>query len=507
MTALSPALFGTALPSEIRLGNVDRSRSVGLPALEPLVGSVSARLQSLGVEPGAVVVYAGPQQAAAMVLFWAVTRCGGVFAAVDEAWPEFQLLQVARILTPRMVVTTAERRVAATTAFPTAEMLILEPDQALTDLEALAEWAGSGLHMDTVQVDPGAAAAYLFTSGTSGVPKAVIHSRAALAHSAQLTLDIFQWRAGERLVNLPDPHTMSGLRNAFLAAPLGGLEWIPIPARDRSDLFALLDGLAAAECQRLVIGPLLLRQLARLGDRAPASLFSSLKAIYCTGASLDAGSVETLHARWGVPVINYYGLTETGGLCLSQRLDDWRPGDRSLGRPAGCEVRLADGKGGDVPTGDDGELLVRSPQLMSGYLGDPGGGVRLEDGWIHTGDLARRRPDGAYELVGRASQFIKTVSTDRVYPEEIERVMEQHPSVEEAAVYGRPDPGGGERIVALVVTPLDPAAFADFSTELADFVVSQLGPSRRPSIVQRVGGLPRQSNGNLQRQKLADLTV
>lgn len=490
------------------MGGLGQTQGAGRRELEPLIEVVAARLLSVGVTPGEFVLYGGPQQAAGLLLFWATARCGGVFAAVDETWPQFQLVQVAGILTPRLVVTTADGLAAMTAAFPAAETLVLETGPALADLEALRAWAGNLRAIDPVPVGPDAPAACLFTSGTSGAPKAVIHSRAGLAHGAQLTLDTFGWRAGERLVNLPDPHTMSGLRNAFLAAPLGGLEWIPVPARDRTDLFALMDQIAAARCQRLVIGPLLLRQLARLGDRAPATLFSSLKAIYCTGASLDGGSVETLHARWDVPVINYYGLTETGGLCLSQRLEDWRPGDHSLGRPAGCETRLVDRQGVDVPAGEEGELLVRSPQLMSGYLGDPGGGaVRLEDGWLHTGDLARRRADGAYALVGRASQFINTLSTDRVHPEEIEQVLQRHPSVEEAAVFGLPDAGGGERVVALVVTGLSAEAFDAISTELADFVVSHLGPTRRPSVIRMVGSLPRQGNGKLLRQQLPDLTT
>ena len=441
-----------------------------------------------------------------MVLFWATARCGGVFAPVDEAWPQFQLTQVARLLTPRVVVTTAAGLAAAVAAFPAAEKVAIAPSPAQADLEVLGAWAKGAPTADFAPVEPHAPATYLFTSGSSSAPKAVVLSHAALDHSARLTLDTFEWRAGERLVNLPDPHSMSGLRNAFLAAPLGGLEWIPLPGRDRTDLFALIDQIAAAGCHRLVIGPLLLRQLARLGDRVPAGFFSSLKGIYCTGASLDPGSVEALHARWGTPVINYYGLTETGGLCLSQRLEGWRPGDHGLGRPAGCETRLVDSRGEEVAEGGEGELLVRSPQLMSGYLGEPdGASARLDSGWLHTGDLMRRRPDGAYELVGRASQFINTVSTDRVHPEEIERVLEQHPAVEEAAVFGRPDGGGGERIIALVVTPLIAETFDALSTELADFVVSHLGPSRRPAVIRKVSGLPRQGNGKLLRLQLQDL--
>ena len=344
--------MGSLSYGNIKIGDLEGRHVLTHTDLDPLIRQVAGRLRQIGVGPGEVVLYQGPQQASAVVLFWACMSNGAVFAAGDEDWPAFQLANAAGRMTPRLVASTSRSVGAAHQVFPHAEHLWLEPSPECTDLEGLANWARGAPMCDALDIPDEAPAAYLFTSGTSGVPKAVVHSRGGLAHGARLTLRTFEWKAGERLINLAEPHTMSGLRNAFLAAPLGGIEWVPAP---RASLFALLEQLETARCNRLVVGPLLLRQLALLGDRAPASAFASLKAIYCTGATLDPASVETIYARLGVPVVNYYGLTETGGICLSQRLPGWRPGDGSLGHPAGCEARVVDADLAPVADGEEGD--------------------------------------------------------------------------------------------------------------------------------------------------------
>ncbi|MDQ0465756.1 acyl-coenzyme A synthetase/AMP-(fatty) acid ligase [Caulobacter ginsengisoli] len=496
--------FDLALPDGVRVSDLTGSQTLDHAALAPLVTAVAARLGELGVGPGVVILYQGPQQAAALVLFWASMIVGGVFVPVDEGWPAFQLAHAAGRLAPGLVVTTSA---AAAAVFPDAASLHLDGGTDFGGLSALADWAAGTEGTGATAIVPATAAgACLYTSGSSGTPKAVVLSRAALIQSARSTIDAFGWEPGERLVNLPDPHTMSGLRNAFLAAPLGGVEWVPLPGPDRGDLFSLIEKLALARCQRLVIGPLLLRQLALLGARVPAAMFDGLKAIYCTGAPLDATSAARMHARWGVPVINYYGLTETAGLCLSQRLSGWRPGDVGLGHPVDCQARLVGADGVISSTDVEGELQIRSARLMSGYLGDAQASAERFDGdWLRTGDLARRRADGSYELVGRIGHFINTLATERIQPEEIEQVLERHDEVVEAAVFGRPEPGGGERIIALVVPAPVADAARDLTPMLAEFAAEHLGLGRRPSLILLVESLPRQNNGKLLRHRLPEL--
>ncbi len=468
-------------------------------------------LAAAGVGVGDPVVFQAGQRQEALVLFWAAMALGAVFVPLDATWPDYIVERALAQIRPRVVVCDGERGDLYRRLFPQALLLVLASDSSsgeadpATEAQSWPEWLARSPAMvnPAPNVPPTAPAAFLFTSGTTAAPKAVVLSRGALASGAQLTLKTFEWRPGERLINLPEPHTMSGLRNGLIAAPLGGMHWIPFGVAQRPNIFALLDGFETARAERLVVGPALVRQLVQLGSRVEAASLASVKAIYCTGAALSPAAADQFHARFNVPIINYYGLTETGGICVSQRLSDWRPNDRSLGLAAGAELRVRT-ESAELKTLGTGELQVRSRQLMSGYLADPEAtAARFDQDWLRTGDLARMDADGRIYLVGRESGFIKTASTDRVAPEEIEQVLEEHPAVSEAAVLGLSTESGAERIAGLVV--LSEASAGVSEMELAAFVGERLGVARTPSLIRFVTRIPRRDTGKIIRAELQEL--
>ena len=358
---------------------------------------------------------------------------------------------------------------------------------------------------DPVPVPPTASAAYLCTSGSTGTPKIVVLSHAALAGSAQRVVDTFGWRTDEVLLNLPEPHTMSGLRNALITAPLVGIRSIALPSRDRSTVFDVVRVVHEHAVTRLVAAPLLLRQINLMGRRIPPAHLASLRAVYCTGADLHIAEIQLFHGTTGVPVINYYGLTESAGICLSQRTRRWSPGDGSLGWPVGVETRLVDEAGNVLDDGSAGELQIRMPEPAPHYLDDPVATASLYTGeWLRTGDIMRRDSQGRHFLLGRTGFFINSVTTERISPQQIEAVLERHPIVCEAAVAGVADLHGGERIVAILVTRGGELSLAT-KRELAEFVSSRLGPSHVPSRFELTTALPRAATGKLLRRKLVEL--
>jgi acyl-coenzyme A synthetase/AMP-(fatty) acid ligase len=421
------------------------------------------------------------------------------FVPVDSGWPAYLLEKACAKASPAFaMVDDALLPAWQGLSCPHGVMPLSIVNARLSDDSGFEECASPDLHADTPAV-------YLFTSGSTGDPKAVVLSHAALARSARLVVDTFDWRPGERLLNLADPHTMSGLRNAFVAAPLAGMAWVCAPKQQRDNTFALLGCIERTQPQRMVAAPVLLRHVSLLGDRVADAVFATTKAVYCTGTDLNADDVRSFHARFGIPVVNYYGLTETVGLCVSQDVRDWSPEDASIGRPVGCQARAVDADGSDVAQGDIGELQILLEHPMSGYLHDAVATAAMFDGrWLRTGDLVRRDDHGCIRIVGRSGDFIKTLGTEKIQPQEIEALLEQYQGVAEAAVFGWADPAGGERIAALIRADAGAAAESLADSRLAAFVRDRLGASRVPTIFRRVAAIPRSANGKILRKQLKD---
>ncbi|MGQ0700496.1 MAG: class I adenylate-forming enzyme family protein [Panacagrimonas sp.] len=494
------------LPSLLAIHHRFRIESVGEDAAFPqqhdstfpdALNTAASSLAAAGVRSGDAVLFVGGQSAAAFWTFQASLACGAVFVPVDPTWPAPRIAAYAVRTRARLAVVDALQSTEVEAALlGTLPGLHILRNDALFSITGATEPS-----VAPVPVPDTAPAAYLPTSGSTGEPKIVVLSRAALQRSAELAVECFRWQAGERLLNLAEPHTMSGLRNAFVAAPLAGMTWLCLPREQRSNVFELLDAIATLRPQRLLAAPILLRQINLLGDRVELEVLASLKAVYCTGADLDREEVRKFHARFGLPVLNYYGLTETVGLCLCQSLDGWSQSDHSIGQAAGCELRLIGADGATAGLGEAGELQVRVPLPMSGYLDDPAATAAMFDGeWLRTGDIARVDDQDRVLLIGRSGTFIKTMNTEKIHPREIEEVLLRHPAIADAAVCGLPERGGGERIAAALVVREGHAQ--PEAGILTDWVRQQLGPARVPTRLEWVAQIPRGAHGKILRQAL-----
>jgi acyl-CoA synthetase (AMP-forming)/AMP-acid ligase II len=198
--------------------------------------------------------------------------------------------------------------------------------------------------------------------------------------------------------------------------------------------------------------------------------------------------VETL---LGVPLHNGYGLTEAAPTVSQTRLDAPRF-DTSVGHAIpGVEVRVE---------GPDGRLLVRGPNVMQGYYRDPAGTAAVldSDGWLDTGDLARQDADGALFIAGRSKELIIR-SGFKVYPLEVETVLNAHPAVTQSAVIGRALDDGNEEVLAFV----QPAAGSALApAELEDWAAARLAPYKRPARIVLMASLPAAPSGKVLKHKL-----
>ncbi|WP_280303910.1 acyl-CoA synthetase [Nocardia neocaledoniensis] len=340
--------------------------------------------------------------------------------------------------------------------------------------------------------DPASTAFILYTSGTTGAPKGVMLSRAAIAAGLDALAEAWEWTWKDTLVHgLPLFH-VHGLILGLLGPLRVGSPVIhtgkPTPEAYAAAGGSLYFGVPTV-WSRVVEKPELARELGKA------------RLLVSGSAPLPVPVFEQLAELTGQPPVERYGMSETM-ITLSTRADgERRPG--WVGTPVrGVETRLRDESGAPVPHDGEsiGALQVRGPMLFSGYLNRPDATAAdwTEDGWFRTGDVAVIDPDGFHRIVGRESIDLIKSGGYRIGAGEIETALLGHPAVAEVAVVGLPDDDLGQRIVAFVVARDGEADAA----ELIAHVGAQVSAHKRPREVRFVDTLPRNAMGKVQKKLL-----
>jgi long-chain acyl-CoA synthetase len=221
---------------------------------------------------------------------------------------------------------------------------------------------------------------------------------------------------------------------------------------------------------------------------------SSLRLCVSGGAALPVEVLRGFEDAFGCVILEGYGLSETSPVaCFNHPGAVRRPG--TIGTPVeGVEMRVQDADGHEMPDGEPGEVAVRGHNVMKGYWKRPEATAEtIVDGWLRTGDVGVRDPDGHFRIVDRKKDMIIRGGFN-VYPREIEELLYEHPAVAEAAVIGVPHATHGEEVVAVVALRPGMAAAAD---ELRDFVKSQVAPYKYPRRVHFVEALPKGPTGKI----------
>jgi fatty acid CoA ligase FadD36 len=339
------------------------------------------------------------------------------------------------------------------------------------------------------EVSADKAALVLYTSGTTGPPKGVVISRAAIAADLDALADAWQWTPDDHLVHGLPLYHVHGLVLGVLG-PLRLGSRLTHTGRPTPDAYAGSAGTmyfgVPTVWSRVAAAPASARALARA------------RLLVSGSAPLPSPVFDDLRQLTGQAPVERYGMTETL-ITVSARADGERRAGH-VGLPvAGVGTRLVDEAGAVLPADGTtiGHLQVNGPTLLSGYL--RGGAVDpapLADGWYPTGDVATIGPDGWHRIVGRASTDLIKTGGYRVGAGEVEDALLLHPAVREAAVIGVPHADLGEQITAFVVA--DPVAPDD----LIAFVAARLAAHKRPRRIHLVDSLPRNAMGKVQKARL-----
>jgi long-chain acyl-CoA synthetase len=286
----------------------------------------------------------------------------------------------------------------------------------------------------------------------------------------------------------------------LLAAVTAGDTSVLVPAFDAP---LVLDTIERFQCTYTFGLPSMVQLLIEEQARKPRQV-SSLGTFLAGGDAVPESLQQRFRALFGVPLREVYGMTEIGGGMLNPA-DAIRPG--SLGKPFDrVEVRVVDVNGKDVADGQIGEMAVRSPAKFVGYWDNAAATQEaVRDGWLYTGDLARRDADGYLWFEGRKKEIIVRDGLN-ISPQEVEEALYGYPAVLEVAVIGLPDsvPARGEQVVAFVA--LRHGMVAD-AKDLREFAVERLADFKVPQKIVFVDSLPKGITGKVQRRALKEASV
>ena len=361
---------------------------------------------------------------------------------------------------------------------------------------AIVEATGAGEAVVTSVEGTGAPALILYTSGSTGEPKGVVLSHAALTFANRSWIGPVMGLTAEDVVlaALPLSHSF-GLNGALLAPLLAGASVVLL------DHFSPEAALGAIAHHRVTVFPGVAAMFRRMLD-APAMAtadLGSLRAVVSGAAPCPWELAREWRERTGVRIIRGYGSTELFRP-ISHLAGDPCDEPESVGRPVpGVEIAVVDDAGAALPRGEVGELWIRTPAAMEGYLDRPEETrTVLADGWFRTGDLVTVSPDGHVRIVGRKRELILRGGYS-VVPGEVEAVLLAHPAVAEAAVVGLPHPELGEEVAAFVT--LRPGAASE-PDELIAHCKARLAGFKYPRQVQIVAQLPKSATGKILKSRL-----
>lgn len=349
-------------------------------------------------------------------------------------------------------------------------------------------------HGKLPKLDGNAPALYVFSSGSTGMPKVVPHTHAELIADGNRTSAAWGLTPDDIAINILPPNFAMGFLLGVIDAMSGGattLYWndpLPLALSRRK----LLEAISTNNVTMMGAVPAMYEIIA--GHSGNVDI-PKLRFAFSGGAALKRPIFDAMRARLGITLRQAYGSSEAIFVAQNNSADpdaDWT----SVGPPAGdAEVRIAPFESELGP--EVGELLVRSSSLMQGYLGDAAANAAsFEDGWFRSGDLASLDASGNITIRGRSKLLIE-VSGYKIDPIEVEDSLAAHPSVSEAAVIGIPDKGTGNRLRAYVVR--DGQVSPD---DLIRHVRSRLSPQKAPEEIEFVDALPKSPTGKLLRSRL-----
>lgn len=474
--------------------------------LEQTADRIAANLLRLGVKPGEVVSYQLPNWWQFVVLHLALLRIGAVTNPVMPIFRDREMKFMLTLAETRVLIVPRQFRDFDHAAMadrlkvkvPTLEHIVVIGSGDDRDFEAALNAPGKRIEAATA-ASADNVVQLLYTSGTTGEPKGVMHTSNTLLNSVRYFEDRVHLTASDVvLMASPMAHQTGFLVGLLLPLYLGGRVvlqdiWNPAKAADIIETERVTMTMASTP---------FLADLTAEAERRPGAM-RSLRTFVSAGAPIPRVLVRQATQSLGAHIVSGWGMTENG-LVTTTKLDD--PPEKVFetdGCPSqGMEVRIVNGEGKVLAHDEEGRLQARGPGTFVGYLKRPQLYAVDQDGWFETGDLARKDKDGYIRITGRTKDIVIR-GGENVPVIEIEQLMYRHPAVQEVAIVGVPDERLGERACACVVLREGASlALPDLSGYMAE---NNVAKNYWPERIEVFDALPKTPSGKVQKFKLREI--
>jgi acyl-CoA synthetase (AMP-forming)/AMP-acid ligase II len=467
------------------------------------IRSLAAGLAARGFGKGDVLAVYMPNLPEYAIAFHGATSAGGMATTMNPLYTANEVAHQLEDSGAKLLITVGPFLEAAKEAAERAgigdEVYVVGAEQSgpSRPSNSFTELLGDPAQAPQIELDPAEDLAVLpYSSGTTGLPKGVMLTHRNLVANLNQTLVPQSISDDDVLVGVLPFFHIYGMQVIMNLGLRQGATVITMPRFDLDQFLGLIEQHGVT---RAYVVPPIALALAK-HPAVDEHDISSLKMIMSGAAPLGAELSEQVERRTGAVTIQGYGLTETSPVTHCISTDGGRAGSIGPSLP-NTECRIVDPESGeDVEVGERGEIWIRGPQVMKGYLNNEEATAATidDEGWLHTGDIGVVDADGSYEIVDRLKELIKYKGF-QVPPAELEALLITHPQVQDVAVIGVADEEAGELPKAYIV----PAEEVDHE-ELMAWVGERVAPQKKIRLIEEIDEIPKSPSGKILRRKLVE---
>ncbi len=462
--------------------------------LNDCVNRVAGYLQEKGVKRDDRVAIYSANSPEWIMTYYAVMRLGAAVVPISAAYKSSEVTHMITDTGARLALLSEAlaTNVPSPGELPSLEeALIFEKDPVLS---ALREEKGEGAQpVDTVECEPDDMCKVLFTGGTTGIPKGAMISHKNLLYTAQNVCYHERLVPGDAgLCFMPLNHVFASIHIMISTLYAGAT----LVLHKGFDMDEIISSIGSNKVTRLYAVPTVYIRF--LNTPECHKHLRSVKYSFSAATSMPSEIVRQWKDTFGLAIHEAYGMTETSSLVTFNHIFQHRIG--SVGTPAGIvEVKIIDPDGRELPNGQDGEIIIRGPNVTKGYLNRPDETAKTFSGdWLHSGDVGHFDEDGYVYIVDRLKDVIITGGLN-VFPNEVEEVIYTHEAVEECSVVGLPNEEYGEAVTAFIRLKKD---HGPSEGDLIRFCKEKMASYKAPKKILFVDDFPRTPQGKILKREL-----